>query len=150
MLNVLAGRLSEDLEVNKSKTGKDVCSTGIYVWPGNKGIGKNAEARDAVLVRVEAWGENAHELAKYGKGETIQFVGRAIDVKYKPKGLERELTVMGYDIKKIDHSKTILSEFNEILNDYVNKDKQKNFNVNKENTKSMDTPKNITPQPSLA
>lgn len=137
MLNVLAGRLGNNIELNQNKDGSYYCYASVYVWPGKKGKGENAVDRDSIPVKVYAKGEQAQDLAKYEKGDTLQFVGKAIDVKQKPKGAEQEITVMGYEIKKIDHSKTILTKYNNILSEYVYDGKEKKAEADKEAVKNV-------------
>ncbi|QIB69768.1 single-stranded DNA-binding protein [Aminipila butyrica] len=137
MLNVMAGRLAEDPQVRQIPNGTYVCNTTVYVWPGKKGASPNSPDRDSIPVKIEAWGEQALDIAKYNKGETVQFVGKVIDIKYRPKGLDRDLTVMGFEVKRIDHNKSILTEFNEILSGYAYEKDQKD--KQEEKNKGMDS-----------
>lgn len=128
MLHVLAGKLGADPEVKTIDTTngkKNVCNMTVYVWTGER-------SKNNIPVQVTAWADLADELGKYKKGDSIQFVGEAKDVAYKPTGLDKELTVMGYDIKKIDHNKTILKDLNDILRNYIKPDKENEKSVQKE------------------
>lgn len=121
MLNVIVGKLGSDVEIkniNTSKGAMDVANNTVYVRTGEN-------SKKDVPVQVTAWGDQSKELAKYSKGDTLMFVGRAKDVIYKPKGTDAEIVTMGYDIAKIDHDKTILKENDGILRSYINADKEK-------------------------
>lgn len=120
MLNVLAGRLGHDVNVINNN-GKEYCYATIFTWPGDKRYGDSVIKKDAIPVKVYARNEQAQELAKYGKGDTIQFIGKVENMEFQGK------SVIGFEIKSIDHEKKILKEMNEILNDYIkNEIKQRN------------------------
>lgn len=120
MLHPIAGRLGKDPEVKlvNTKNGEtQVSNNTLYLWT-NQG-----EGTKDVPLNITAWGDEAKTLEKYKKGDIIHFVGKPTAITYKPEGLDQELTVLGYEIKKIDENKLILTASNRLLEDFV-KDRQ--------------------------
>lgn len=121
MLSVVCGRLARDPEIRKvtakGKNGKEdrellVSNNTVFIWNGRK-TGQD------VPVDITAWEEMCGELAKYKKGDLIQFVGEVSDTVYTPKNMEKGIVQLGYTILKFDHGKTIIKQSNRLLRAYI-------------------------------
>jgi single-stranded DNA-binding protein len=120
MLNVIAGILAKDPSIKDVKKGNEnlqVSNNTIYI--------KTAEGRSDIPVNISAWGENAVELQKYKKGDSLHFVGAPNDSSYKNESMEKPITTLGYTVLKIDHNKTLLKEMDTLLSKYLEDGKEK-------------------------
>ena len=117
MLQPMSGRLASDPELKKvaTKNGeKVVINNTVYVKTSDK------EDVPNVPVQITAWEENARLIAdKYKKGDFIQFVGKPISIIRRPKGYEKDIVNIGYEVKKIDENGLLLTATNKMLNDYI-------------------------------
>lgn len=76
---MLTGRLTKDIELKVTPTGKSVCSFSLAV---NRKFVQDGE-RQADFINCQLWGKNAETLEKYGKkGMLIGIEGRLQTRKY--------------------------------------------------------------------
>lgn len=76
---VLAGRVTKDIELKVTPTGKSVCSFSLAV---NRKFVQDGE-RQADFINCQLWGKSAEALEKYGKkGMLIGVEGRIQTRKY--------------------------------------------------------------------
>ena len=89
----LTGRLTKDVEVRSTSSGKSVASFTLAV---NQGFGKDAKADFIPCIAWEKWAENS---AKYlAKGSLVLVEGRIQTRSYESNGQKRNVTevVVGY------------------------------------------------------
>ncbi|WP_324824310.1 hypothetical protein [Sinanaerobacter sp. ZZT-01] len=114
MLNVIAGVLGREPEIRTVElaNGKtNVASTTIYIH--------TAKNRPSIPVNIHAWGDNAKELMKYGKGESIHFIGQPTANQYKNASMEKPIQTMGFSIQKIDHKKVFMKNVDDLFKRYI-------------------------------
>lgn len=77
----LVGRISTELEIKKTSTGKSLLDFNLAV----KRDYKNDEGKyDADFIHIKAWGGSADYLAKYGmKGSLIEVAGKIVVNEYQ-------------------------------------------------------------------
>lgn len=99
------GKLTKDIEVQKTTTGKSVCNFSIAVPNGLK---RQDGSREADFFNCRAWELNADNLGKYGrKGNDIAIEGKLTTDSYKDKmGNKVSRTVISLDKFKIFNFKT--------------------------------------------
>jgi len=120
MLNLIAGVLGRDPEMRtvELESGKtNVANTTIYVH--------TSKARSGIPVNIHAWGENAKELMKYRKGESVHFIGQPTVNQYKNASMDKPINTMGFSIQKIDHEKVIMKEVDNVFRQYIAAAKQR-------------------------
>lgn len=70
----LTGRLTKDIELQKTTSGKSVCTFYVAV---DRPYKKDDGTRDADFYQMQAWNQVAEYLASYGrKGSTVAIDGR--------------------------------------------------------------------------
>ena len=114
--SIIAGRLTEDIEVKKSQSGLSVCTFSIAVNRKAKKDGK----RETDFIRCVAWKDQAEFIAKYfKKGSSICVTGplqvRTWEDKNKLKHVTTELIVNEVEFvdSKSENAKTDFEEVGE-------------------------------------
>jgi len=125
LIHPLSGKLGANPQiktVNTKEGDRVFCNMTIYVRTQN--------SKKDIPVQITARDEIARELAKYNKGDYIEFTGEAASVTYKPNTHYKEITVLGYNIIHIDHDKVLLGEYNKYIKERFRLEKEIEIDAN--------------------
>lgn len=120
MLNLVAGVLAKDPSIKEVKKGDEtllVSNNAIYI--------KTQEGRADIPVNISGWGDVAKEMQNFKKGSSIHFIGSPNDSQYKNEAMQKPITTLGFTVLKIDHSKELMKEVDQLLSKYLEEGKEK-------------------------
>ena len=112
MIQAMQGVLADEPELSdlRGPDGRQftLAKANLYYWDGRKGS-------EDVIIRLLAWNEQAQHLARYHKGDELQFIGR-LNASLSPDLLQTTLT---FTVQKIDDSRTLISAVEEFLRNFT-------------------------------